>query len=276
MRRSLAASVLIIAVAVTGCSKPHRKTPAAEPPPAAAASSAPASIPAAQVAPAGLKTIDYSPAPKGFPADPDPFSTAPLTEALHPTTKLTVADAPGGKPVAFLAPTLSGVTVVVPIVRREPGWVAVLVPSVNRSIGWIPDPGQAQRGWEAVQLRDQLVVRRGAHTLTWNRDGQVKQAWTVTVGAAATPTPLGRTFVLGRSAVQGAVYAGLDAFALGAMPDDPDSVSTGLKGAHTGIHAWYKDDFGKNKSNGCVRMPKAAQQALLNEVGSGTEVLVLD
>jgi lipoprotein-anchoring transpeptidase ErfK/SrfK len=272
MRRTLAASALIIAVAVTGCSHP-KKPPVAEAPApvTTSGSSTPEAIPAAQVAPAGLKTIDYSPAPKGFPADPDPNSATPLTEALHPTTKLTVADAPGGKPIAFLAPTLSGVTVVVPIVQRKPGWVAVLVPSVNRSIGWIPDGG-----WETVQLKDQLVVKRSAHSLSWYRDGQLKQSWTVTVGAAATPTPLGRTFVLGRSAVQGAVYAGLDAFALGAMPDDPNSVSTGLKGAHTGIHAWYKDDFGKNKSNGCVRMPKAAQQLLLNEVGSGTEVVVLD
>jgi lipoprotein-anchoring transpeptidase ErfK/SrfK len=157
-----------------------------------------------------------------------------------------------------------------PIVARQPGWVAVLLPTLNRSIGWLPEGG-----FRTVALRDQLIVRRGAFTLSWVRDGVTQQTWTVTIGAAATPTPLGRTFVLGRSALPGKVYAGLDVLALGAVPDDKDAVAEGLEDAHTGIHAWYRNEFGFRRSNGCVRMPPAAQKTLLDSVPSGTSVVVL-
>src|SRR5690348_5551423 len=90
-------------------------TSAASAAPAPSASASTAAPSAAPPAP-GLAVIDYSPAPKGFPADPDPMLATPLTEALHPTVKLAVYDAPGGKARAYLAPTLSGVPVVTPIV----------------------------------------------------------------------------------------------------------------------------------------------------------------
>jgi lipoprotein-anchoring transpeptidase ErfK/SrfK len=194
----------------------------------------------------------------------------PLTEALHPTAKLAAYDAPGGTARAYLTPEISGVQLIMPIVARQAGWVAVLLPTVNRSVGWLPDGG-----WSTVQLRDQLVVHRGAFTLTWVRDGVTQQTWTVTVGAAATPTPLGRTFVLGRSRLSSKVYAGLDVLALGAVPDNKGAVAEGLQDAHTGIHAWYRNEFGFRKSNGCVRMPPAAQKTLLDSVPSGTSVVVL-
>jgi len=40
------------------------------------------------------------------------------------------------------------------------------------------------------------------------------------------------------------VYADTDVLALGAVPDDPDSVPTALRGAHIGIHTWYHDREG--------------------------------
>jgi lipoprotein-anchoring transpeptidase ErfK/SrfK len=160
---------------------------------------------------------------------------------------------------------------VVPIVEKQSGWVAVLLPSVNRTIGWLA-PG----GWEVVPLTGQVVVRLSSHQLTYYQNGTVQGTWTVAVGAAKTPTPLGRTFVLGRSHLSGSVYAGLDVLALGAVPDDPSAVATGLSGAHMGIHSWYQSSvFGKNISNGCVRVPKDAQQVFLNQLTPGTEVLVL-
>jgi lipoprotein-anchoring transpeptidase ErfK/SrfK len=261
-------------MAMGGCSAHGRLNGlAAEPAPsvAAASPSAPETVAPAAPAPANLKTIDYSPAPKGFPADPDPSSTAAVAEGLHPTTKIPVYDAPGGKPLAYLAPSISGVPLVVPIVAHKAEWVAVLLPSVNRTVGWLPSGG-----YSSVKLRDQLIVHRRDHRLTWLRDGAEEQSWTVTLGTSSTPTPLGRTFVLGRSALPGKVYAGVDGLALGAVPDNPNAVATGLKGAHIGIHSWYKNDFGGNKSNGCIRVPKPGQQALLDELAAGTPIVVLD
>lgn len=222
--------------------------------------------------PANLPVIDYYSVPAGFPPDPAPRSTAPVTEGLRPVRPLAVHDAPGGRPRAFLPPTISGVPVTVPVVGRRAGWFAVLLPSVNRTVGWVP-----AHGWVRQGLRDQLVLRRRSHELTWLRDGARRATWTVAVGSAATPTPLGRTFVLGRTKMPGEVYAGLDALALGSVPDDRASVSAALRGAHTGIHSWYRaDSFGRSVSNGCIRVPRAAQRALLAGIGPGTTVIVVD
>jgi hypothetical protein len=275
VRRALLTLAAAGALAVGGCSSHGRLSalPGAGPVPSVAtpSPSAPETVPPAAPAPANLKTIDYSPAPKGFPADPDPASTAAIGEGLHPTTKIPAYDAPGGKPLAYLAPSISGVQLVVPIVAHKADWVAVLLPSVNRTVGWLPSGG-----YQTVKLRDQLVVHRRGHTLTWLRDGAEQQSWTVTLGTSSTPTPLGRTFILGRSSLPGKVYAGVDGLALGAVPDDPNAVATGLKGAHIGIHSWYKNDFGGNKSNGCIRVPKPGQQILLDQLPAGTTIVVLD
>jgi hypothetical protein len=226
----------------------------------------------AVAAPAGLPTISYTFVPAGFPADPDPSATTAITEGLHPHKKLPLYDKPGGKPRAFLPPSISGVEVTVPIVAREPGWVAVLVPSVNRRIGWLPI-----RDWEPRTLHDHILVRLSTRQLAWLRDGVRKASWTVAIGAARTPTPLGRTFVLGRTGTRGAVYEGLDALVLGAVPDDKDAVAPGLEDAHTGIHAWARTSaFGRSVSNGCLRMPRAAQLTLLANIGAGTLVTVVD
>lgn len=247
------------------------ESPAAKDP-AAKGPAATETAPPAAAAPADLPVVDYWNVPVGFPVDPGSSSTGAVTEGLHPARKLPAYDAPGGRPRAFLPTTIGGEPVVVPIVARRTGWVAVLLPSVNRRTAWLP-----ARGWSLRPLRDQLVLRRRAHELTWWRDGVRQGSWTVSVGAAATPTPLGRTFVLGTTTPKGAVYAGLDALVLGSVPDDGGSVSAALRGAHTGIHSWYNDDsFGLSVSNGCIRVPRAGLRKLLKNIAAGTVVIVAD
>lgn len=248
------------------------------PPPPTGAAAAPEpspqveSPPAAAPAPAGLKVIDYDPAPVGFPADPAPLSAELLTEGLHTNSNEVAYDAPGGRPIAYLPPDIRGVRLTVPIVERHSGWVAVMVPSVNRRIAWLP-----AGDWTVEPLRDQLVVERATHTLYWMRDGREYRSWPVTLGVRATPTPLGRTFIIGRSTPSEKVYAGTDVFALGAVPDDVSALPKGLRGAHIGIHTWHHDrSLGKDTSDGCIRLTKKGHQELLATVPSGTEVLVVD
>ncbi|HEV2088191.1 MAG TPA: L,D-transpeptidase [Cryptosporangiaceae bacterium] len=270
--------VVVVAVALIVVMRTPGQAPARPVGPAVAVPSPSPSAPPAKKAfvvvppPAGLPVVDYDPAPAGFPADPAPLSTAPLREGLHATRLIGAYDAPGGRPVAFLAPDIRGVELTMPIVERRSGWAAVLVPSTNRKIAWVP-PG----GWTTVVLRDQIIVRRKTHRLTWYRDGQLMRSWPVTLGVPATPTPLGRTFIIGRSALRGAVYAGTDVLALGSVPDDPSALPPALRGAHTGIHTWHHDRaLGKNTSDGCIRLTKSGQQLLLRELRGGTEVVVLD
>jgi hypothetical protein len=225
-----------------------------------------------RAAPHDLPVIDYRHVPRGFPADPAPASMAAVTEGLHPGRRLALYDAPGGRPLAFLPPSIRGVPVTVPVVGRRHGWAAVLLPSANRRIGWLP-----VRGWGTRPLPDLLVVRRAAHTLTWLHDGVRRGSWRVAVGSTRTPTPLGRTFVLGRTGTRGPAYAGVDALVLGAVPDDRAALAPALRGAHTGIHGWYRSSaFGHSVSNGCVRIPRSAQVVLLAHIGPGTPVVVVE
>lgn len=229
-------------------------------------------VPVAAPAPAGLPVVDYDPAPAGFPADPRPHDTTPLTEGLTPTRRIAAYDAPGGRPLALLAPTISDVEVTMPVVQRRTGWTAVLLPSANRRIAWLPEGG-----WSTVVLRDQIVVERRAHRLTWYRHGQAVKSWPVSLGMPGQATPLGRTFVLGRTPPPEAVYGGVDIFALGAIPDDPDAVPASLRGAHIGLHSWHNDDtLGQDVTNGCIRLTRSAQRQLLAEVPPGTPLVVVD
>lgn len=274
-RRTAPVCVLVLSFCViAGLNDAPRASRARPPVPAVARIAA---EPATGVAPIkapprDLPVISYRHVPGGFPADPGPADTAPITEGLHPIGKLALYDAPGGDPRAFLPPDILGVEVTVPIVERQPGWVAVLLPSINRRIGWLP-----ATGWRAQPLRDQLVVRVERHELTWLHDGVRRKSWTVATGSDRTPTPPGRTFVLGRTDTEGSAYGGLDALVLGAVPDDRDAVAPGLRDAHTGIHSWYDASaFGRSVSNGCVRVPRNGQRTLLDHIGPGTPVVVLD
>lgn len=228
--------------------------------------------PPAVAAPRDLPRFTYGRSIRGFPADPAPVSLKAVDEGLTPTRKLAVYDAPGGRPRAFLPRTISGLAVTLPIVERRSGWVAVLLPTANRRIGWLP-----AGGWHTQPLRDQIIVRRKQHQMIWVRDGHRLASWTVGIGAGRTATPLGRTFVFGRTPTASAVYAGLDAIVLGAVPDDRSALAPSLREAHTAIHGWYRDSaFGASVSNGCVRVPKAAQRTLLQYLIPGTTVHVID
>lgn len=245
---------------------PHRAAPITAP---ASATPAPP-VKTVRTPPADLPVVAYAKGPEGLPTDPAPESPAPITEALRPATKTALYDAPGGEPLAFLPPRISGLETVVPIVARADGWVAVLVPATNRKVGWVA-PGD----WTAVALRDQLTVSLSDRSLTWLRDGEKQGRWTVAIGAKETPTPAGRTYVMGRTGTTGAVFAGLDALVLGSVPEEPEKMADAFQGAHTGIHAWTNSSaFGRNVSNGCVRMPPKALRKLLDQVDAGTPVIV--
>jgi hypothetical protein len=232
---------------------------------------APTTLPAAP-APPGLPVIDYWNAPRGFPADPDPGTLQTLTAGLHPTRSIAVYDAAGGRPRGRLQPEISGMDLVLPIIDRQAGWVAVLLPTANRRIGWLPP-----KGWSPRPLRDHLILQRKSHKLTWRHNGVRRTTWTVTTGTAATPTPLGRSFVLGRTPTSGWAFAGLDALALSSVPENRKAVPAGLKSAHTGIHGWSDPSvFGRSASNGCIRMPAGAQRTLLKHIDHGTVVTVVD
>ncbi|MCO8276394.1 L,D-transpeptidase [Actinoplanes sp. TRM 88003] len=273
-RRAVAGGLLAVALGATAAAAATRDeghgTLAVRQIPAAVVPARP--VPEATPAPPGLPKISYWNAAPGFPRDPAPHSLEAVTEGLRPHGKAALYDAPGGRARAFLPRSISGLPTTAPIVAREPGWLGVLVPSINRRIGWVPVSAGTVH-----PLRDQLVVDLSERRLTWRHNGKPRGDWEVAIGSSRTPTPLGRTYVMGRTITNGHVYAGLDALVLGAIPDDRDALSASLRNGHTAIHAWNDESaFGRSISNGCIRMPPDAQRTLLRHIPEGVVLTVVE
>jgi lipoprotein-anchoring transpeptidase ErfK/SrfK len=199
------------------------------------------------------------------PLDPEPFAgTGGLV--VHPRVETPVYTAPDADPFAKIGPTQFGPTWL-PVVEQTDGWVRVLLPSKpNRSTGWLPDQG-LDRATTPYLIR----VHTGSRTLELFRQGRRLGVWKAGVGAQKTPTPPGRTFLLG-SIIDNKRSASPVVLPLGAHSPTLDTFGGGP--GTVAIHGWPRPDvFGAAVSAGCVRVPKKAL-ALLQKVPLGTLVLI--
>jgi len=192
-------------------------------------------------------------------APPDPAPFAPETgTVLHPETTRVVYARPGGAPVAALPATQLGSPTWVPVVQSQPGWDRVLLPArPNRSTGWIYlGGGGLEAAYSPYQVRINLATRR----LTILDEGHNLGSWTVADGAASTPTPTGRTFLLASLAPRQPSYSPL-IIPLGAHSDTLDTYGGGP--GTIALHGWPDPAvFGYAVTHGCVRVPAAALRAL--------------
>ncbi len=249
-----------VAALATGCS-PAGPPPAAPPPPVQ-----PVHVPAAQLARLPAATT-YGTIPA---APPDPAPFAPETgTVLHPEATRVVYARPGGPPVAALPPTELGSPTWVPVVQAQPGWDRVLLPDrPNRSTGWIYLGGAGlQSAYSPYQVQVNLAARR----LTVLDAGYSLGSWTVADGAAGTPTPTGRTFLLASLAPRHPTYSPL----ILPLGTHSDTLTTYGGGPGTvGLHGWPDPAvFGHATSSGCVRVPPAALRAL-SRIPLGTPVMI--
>jgi lipoprotein-anchoring transpeptidase ErfK/SrfK len=203
------------------------------------------------------------------PRDPDPFR--PETGVvLHPTVPQVIYLRPGGPPVAALPVTELGSPTWVPVVQSQPGWDRILLPTrPNRSTGWIyiKRPGLVT-AYSAYQIRINLA----AYRLTILDAGHSLGSWIVAVGAPATPTPTGRTFLLASMAPLHPTYSPL-ILPLGLHSNTLDTFGGGP--GTVGLHGWPDPAvFGHAVSHGCVRVPAAALRAL-SRVPLGSSVVIV-
>jgi lipoprotein-anchoring transpeptidase ErfK/SrfK len=265
--KAVAVTVAVTATAVlaAGCgvaAPPHAAPPHAAPPgpvqPVRVSSAQMARLPAAT-------TYGTTPA---APRDPAPF--APETGiVLHPAAARVVYTRPGGPPAARLPATEAGSPTWVPVVQSHPGWDRVLLPTrPNRSTGWIYLGGG---GLQAAVSRYQVQVNLSAHRLTLLNAGRSLGSWTVADGAAGTPTPAGRTFLLASLAPAHPTYSPL----ILPLGTHSNTLSTYGGGPGTvGLHGWPDPAvFGHAVSHGCVRVPPAALRAL-SRVPLGSAVMI--
>lgn len=187
---------------------------------------------------------------------------------VHPKRKVPVFDEPGGTAIAKLAPQQFGDTWV-PVIDQADGWYQVMLPSrPNGSTGWIRDE-------KLTEARSHHLIRvhTTSRTVELFEDGDLVGSWPVAVGAPETPTPTGRTFVLGQFTDPGQSFSPV------IIPLGSHSATLDTYGGGPGtvaFHGWTDPSvFGQAVSHGCIRVPDEALDQL-RTVPLGTTVLIDD
>ena len=186
---------------------------------------------------------------------------------VHPRQVVALFRKPGSHPFAKVGPRQFGPTWL-PVVERHGAWDRVLLPSrPNRSTGWLRAAG-VERRHTPYLVRVHVASRR----LDLTYEGQPVGSWPVAAGAPATPTPTGRTFVLGSITDPAQSYSPV-ILPLGTHSGTLDSYGGGP--GTVALHGWPDASvFGTAASHGCVRVPPDALDHLL-KVPLGTLVLLL-
>lgn len=202
---------------------------------------------------------------EGAPVDPTPGAA---TDGLvvHPERETPVHDAPDGTPIARVEPTQFG-DVWFPVVDEQGDWVQILLPSKPfGSTGWVRAVDM-QRATTPFRVE----VHLGSMTMELLREESVVEEWTIGIGAPDTPTPVGRTFLLGAFSDPAQTFSPV-ILPLGAHSPTLDTFGGGP--GTVAIHTWPTEDgFGTAGSNGCIRVPQDALDELV-EVPLGTLVMI--
>ena len=147
-------------------------------------------------------------------------------------------------------------------------WLRVRYPGIGRRVGWVPQ--HVVTRWRLH--RTLVVVDRPARELRLLRGGKVVLRVPVGVGAAASPTPFGRSYVRERlvlsttTSIYGALALGTSAFSR-YRTDWPG-------GGQVGIHGTNQPELIPGYiSNGCVRLRNAHILALGRRIEVGTPIL---
>ncbi|MBF0673151.1 MAG: L,D-transpeptidase [Salinibacterium sp.] len=225
-----------------------------------------AALPATQV---------YSVIPQ-LPLDPEPHAPVlPLTaSALAPS--IPVFPEPGASPVAQLPHAQAHDGTAVPVIEQHPHWVRVLLPAraglpsggvVGQTTGWV-------RAADVTLNENPYLVRVSLSegTISVTESGRsVYESSGFGFGTPATPTPLGRTFVMTVFTDPAATYTrGNPTTALAVQSPTLD----GFGGASVAVTAFHYHDARSGPiSNGCIRVDAATAQYLAG-LPLGTPVLV--
>ena len=173
---------------------------------------------------------------------------------------------PGKRPFAKVPPRQFQETWL-PVVDREDGWVKVLLPSrPNGASGWLRE-SRVETARSPYVVRVHLTSR----TLDIVYEGSSIGTWPVAIGEPSTPTPPGRTFLLGSVIDTNQSYSPI-ILPLGSHSDTLDSYGGGP--GTVALHGWPDESvFGTAASHGCIRVPAEALDRL-TQVPLGTLVVV--
>jgi lipoprotein-anchoring transpeptidase ErfK/SrfK len=198
-----------------------------------------------------------------------PAGTGALVALLrHPTA---LHAKPGGHVLAKLGmKTEFGSPQVMWVVRHSGRWLGVVSTQAgNGRVGWVPASvvSLSRVNWE-------LRVSLSARKLTVLDNGQVKQRYTVAIGAPDAPTPTGRFAVTDRLLTGNpAGPYGCCIVALSAQA--PHAIQDWSGGNRIAIHSTPETQtIGEAVSHGCVRLTLAEGKWLINHIPLGTPTVI--
>jgi lipoprotein-anchoring transpeptidase ErfK/SrfK len=227
-------------------------------------------VPAPKFAPAPVTaaTQARSPAPKDAGLKLPPGRGALVALVRHPTL---LHAKPGGRVLAKLAvKTDFGSPEALWVVRHSGRWLGVVSPKAgNNQVGWIQASvvSLSRVNW-------QLKVSLSARRLTVLDNGQVKQRYTVAIGAPDAPTPTGRFAVTDRL-LTGDPAGPYGCCILALSAKAPHAIQDWSGGDRIAIHSTPETEtIGEAVSHGCVRLTLAEGQWLINHIPLGTPTVI--
>lgn len=285
------AFVVVAAVIVTAVLWPRGEAdPVAETAtPAASATPTPTPTPTPSPTPTGpaANTNDYEagdlPRADVFGIHPDlPVDDAPDEVAAGITAHPESADGapvfadPSGEPVAWLGQEQQFSGTNVPVVELEENWARVLLVGRQAAAG----QGDASQlsGWMRVDdlvltpIKESVHVDLAARTIEiTSADGDAVVGTDFASGTDATPTPLGRTFIMFEDTVESLAYTrGHPIVYLGVQ----SPTLAGYDGQSVAVTAFHYHDVRSGAiSNGCIRVAPETIEALA-ALPEGTPVYI--
>ena len=177
---------------------------------------------------------------------------------------------PRGKVVKTLAwRTRFGSRTVLAVFARRGSWAGVPTPLLPHGrLGWVKlDPARLRSGWTWYSIDVDLSSKAARLRIS----GRTLRSFTVTVGAAASPTPIGRFAIT--DTFRGNLNPAYGCCALATSATQSDLPSGWLGGDRIAIHG-TAGPLGAALSHGCIRASNAAVSALVRRVGLGTPVVI--
>ncbi|WP_298744977.1 L,D-transpeptidase [uncultured Microbacterium sp.] len=224
---------------------------------------------------ATLTQIDVWSVTPAMPVDDDPFG--PLTgELAQPLVAAPIFADPTGEPVGYLPREAAYGGTTVPVIAHDTHWVKVMLAGRQ---GVPPEGNAAQTvGWlrvADVELRpvaECVEVHLSAHTIDIITDAGAERvaddfAW----GKPATPTPVGRTFVMWTTVVPEFAYTQGHPLTYLGVQSPAMAGFDGGAAAVTAFH-YYKVRSG-DVSFGCIYLDAAATDRVA-QLPPGTPVII--
>jgi hypothetical protein len=192
--------------------------------------------------------------------------------AMAPKQGLTLRDKPNGSVIAHLRPRTSwGSPTVVWATGRRGDWLSVIATALpNDRLGWLDVRHDRPRMWRS---RLALYADLSQRTLELRRGSKVVRRVRITIGAAATPTPVGRFAVTDKLIPsRGVAYYGCCLLALSGH--QPRLRPGWAGGDRIAIHGSAAGRVGNAASAGCLRASNRDLRALMKVVPIGTPVVI--